>query len=100
MNKTPMEKIAFTPQEERALRRSGDLALAGRMKQSAIAVSVLFLVLFVLAAFIVRNNFVTMAVGVVYIVLTLAEKLAFIRIIAVYRGLAVKLGKALNGENP
>ncbi len=93
-----MEEIAFTPQEERALRRSGDLALASRMKQATVVVSVLFLVLFILVAFVVRNDIVVTALAVIYVLLTLAEKLAFIRMLAVYRGLVVKLGKALNGK--
>ena len=93
-----MEEIAFTPQEERALRRSGDLALASRMKQATVVVSVLFLVLFILVAIVVRNDIVVTALAVIYVLLTLAEKLAFIRMLAVYRGLVVKLGKALNGK--
>ena len=93
-----MEKMTFTPQEERALRRSGDPALAFRMKQSAIAVSLLFLVLFVLVASVLKNGIAVAVLAVIYVILTLVEKLAFIRIIAVYRGLVVKLGKALNGK--
>ena len=93
-----MEEIAFTPQEERALRRSGDLALASRMKQATVVVSVLFLVLFILTAIVVKNDIVVTALAVIYVLLTLAEKLAFIRMLAVYRGLVVKLGKALNGN--
>ena len=93
-----MEEIAFTPQEERALRRSGDLGLTSRMKQSAVVVSVLFLVLFILAATVVKNYIAVTVLAVIYVILTLMEKLAFIRMIAVYRGLAVKLGKALNGK--
>ena len=93
-----MEEIAFTPQEERALRRSGDLALASRMKQATVVVSVLFLVLFILTAIVVKNDIVVTALAVIYVLLTLAEKLAFIRMLAVYRGLVVKLGKALNGK--
>lgn len=93
-----MEEIAFTPQEERALRRSGDLALASRMKQATVVVSVLFLVLFILVAIVVKNDIVVTALAVIYVLLTLAEKLAFIRMLAVYRGLVVKLGKALNGK--
>ena len=93
-----MEEIAFTPQEERALRRSGDLGLASRMKQATVVVSVLFLVLFILAAIVVKNDIVVTVLAVIYVLLTLAEKLAFIRMLAVYRGLVVKLGKALNGK--
>ena len=93
-----MEEIAFTPQEERALRRSGDLALASRMKQATVVVSVLFLVLFILTAIVVKNDIVVTVLAVIYVLLTLAEKLAFIRMLAVYRGLVVKLGKALNGK--
>ena len=93
-----MNEIKFTPQEERALLRSGDTALAGRMKQSAVIVSILFLVLFVVAAAVVKNYIVVAAIGVLYGILTLMEKLAFIKVIAVYRGLVVKLGKALNRE--
>ena len=58
----------------------------------------LFLVLFILVAIVVRNDIVVTALAVIYVLLTLAEKLAFIRMLAVYRGLVVKLGKALNGK--
>ena len=45
----------FTPLEERLMLRSGDSSLAGRQKQAAVIVAILFLALFIVAAIVVKN---------------------------------------------
>ncbi len=45
-----MEEMEFTPLEERLMLRSGDSSLAGRQKQAAVIVAILFLALFIATA--------------------------------------------------
>ena len=98
MNKNPMEEMEFTPLEERLMLRSGDSSLAGRQKQAAVIVAILFLALFIVAAIVVKNNIAVAMIGVIYVILTLVEKLCYIKAISAYRALVVKLGKTLNGK--
>ena len=88
MNKNPMEEMEFTPLEERLMLRSGDSSLAGRQKQAEVIVAILFLANYIAVAMI----------GVIYVILTLVEKLCYIKAISAYRALVVKLGNTLNGK--
>ena len=69
-----MEEMEFTPLEERLMLRSGDSSLA------------------------VKNYIAVAMIGVIYVILTLVEKLCYIKAISAYRALVVKLGKTLNGK--
>ena len=91
MNKNPMEEMEFTPLEERLMLRSGDSSLAGRQKQAAVIVAIV-------AAIVVKNYIAVAMIGVIYVILTLVEKLCYIKAISAYRALVVKLGKTLNGK--
>ena len=93
-----MAKIELTPLEERVMVRSGDSSIAGRMKRAALAVSLLFLALFIVAAIVTKNYLIVASIGSAYVALTLVEKLCYINAISAYRSVIVKLGKALNGE--
>ena len=96
MNK--QNEPALTPLEERIMVRSGDLSRPRRMKRAALATSLLFLFLFIAATLATKNYLVVMAVGAAYILLTLVEKLCYIRLIGACHALIVKLGKALNRQ--
>ena len=88
--------MEFSKQEELLLIRSGDKALTGRMKQSALTVSLLFCVLIAGAAAASGNVWIVLAVALAYILVTLAEKIAYIRVIEKYKDLIVKLSTRVN----
>ena len=88
--------MEFSKQEERLLIRSGDRALTGRMKRSAFTVSLLFCVLTAGTAFAARNVWIVLGVSIAYILVTLAEKSAYLRTIGEYKELVVKLSTRVN----
>ena len=88
--------MEFSKQEERLLIRSGDRALTGRMKRSALTVSLLFCVLIAGAAAASGNVWIVLAVALAYIFVTMAEKIAYIRAIEKYKALIVKLSTRVN----
>ncbi len=88
----------FTPLEERIMVRCGDLSLTARMKRATAAVTLLFLVLFIAAGILSRSYIVVTVLGSVYVLLTLFEKLGYIRVIGACRSVIFKQGKALNNK--
>lgn len=88
--------MEYSKQEERLLIRSGDNALTKRMKKSAIITPLLFAVLLTGAAFASGNLWIILAVSLVYILITLCEKVAYINVIAAYRAMVVKLSTRVN----
>ena len=86
----------FSKQEERLLIRSGDANLTGRMRKSAVAVSLLFCLLTAGAAAASGNVWIVLVLSLAYIFVTLAEKTAYIKAIGEYKALIVKLSTRIN----
>lgn len=91
-----MDRIKFTEQEKKILGRSGDFRVLRRYRESAIAVSLLFCLLF-LGIGIASQSWIPLCVcAVLYVLLTMAEKLAYAHALAGYKSIIVKLAKRLN----
>ena len=91
-----MDRIKFTEQEKKILGRSGDFRVLRRYRESAIAVSLLFCLLF-LGIGIASQSWIPLCVcAVLYALLTMAEKLAYAHALAGYKSIIVKLAKRLN----
>ncbi len=94
-----MEKIEFTKQEERILGRSGDFAVVGRYRSSAIVVALIFSGLLLALAFLSGSMMLVLIFSLSYILITLVEKLAYARAIAGYKHVIVKLSKRVQQLN-
>ena len=88
--------MEYSKQEERLLIRSGDAALTKRMKKAAVVIPLSFALLLIGAAAASRNVWIILAVSLAYILITLMEKVAYVKVIAAYRELIVKLSTRIN----
>jgi len=94
-----MDRIGFTPREERTHRRSGNAGAVLRRRRAVIAVSVLFLLLFAGLGFATRSWVILMVCAMLFVVITLVEKLAFINAELVCKSVIVKLTKRIQELN-
>lgn len=94
-----MERIGFTPREERILRRSGDAGAVLRRRRAVTAVSILFLLLFAGLGFATRNWVILMICAMAFVVITLVEKLAFLNSELACKSVIVKLAKRIQELN-
>lgn len=94
-----MDRIGFTPREERILRRSGDAGAVLRRRRAVIAVSILFLLLFAGLGFATRNWVILMICAMAFVVIILVEKLAFLNSELACKSVIVKLAKRIQELN-
>lgn len=94
-----MDRIGFTPREERILRRSGDAGAVLRHRRAVTAVSILFLLLFAGLGFATRNWVILMICAMAFVVITLVEKLAFLNSELACKSVIVKLAKRIQELN-
>lgn len=94
-----MDRIGFTPREERTLRRSGNAGAVLRRRRAVIAVSVLFLLLFAGLGLATRSWVILMVCAMLFVVITLVEKLTFINAELVCKSVIVKLAKRIQELN-
>lgn len=94
-----MDRIGFTPREERILRRSDDAGAVLRRRRAVTAVSILFLLLFAGLGFATRNWVILMICAMAFVVITLVEKLAFLNSELACKSVIVKLAKRIQELN-
>lgn len=94
-----MDRIGFTPREERILRRSGDAGAVLRRRRAVTVVSILFLLLFAGLGFATRNWVILMICAMAFVVITLVEKLAFLNSELACKSVIVKLAKRIQELN-
>ena len=84
-----MDRIGFTPREERTLRRSGNAGAVLRRRRAVIAG----------LGFATRCWVILMVCAMLFVVITLVEKLAFINAELVCKSVIVKLAKRIQELN-
>lgn len=94
-----MDRIEFTPQEEKALGRSGDFGVVLRYRRAAAATAILFLLLFIGLTAATRNVYIVAVCAALYVIVTLAEKLAYANAVFAYKCVIVKLAKRIQELN-
>ncbi len=95
-----MDKIEFTPSEERVLMRSGDFSVVKRFQASSILISAVFIGLVTSCAILTKSWVLMLVISIAYIIITLTEKLFYARALIAYKSVIVKLGKRINELSP
>ena len=94
-----MDRIEFTAQEEKVRGRSGDTAVVRRYRRAATGTALLFCLLFSGLAAATGSVWTVTICAMLYVLLTLAEKLAYARALLHYKSVIVKLAKRIQELN-
>lgn len=91
-----MKDIEFTALENRLLLRSGDMKSVEKRRGAAIATGVFFIALLSVAACYTESWRLLLSISIAYIVITVVEKILYLKGVRAYKTIIQKLCKRLN----
>lgn len=95
-----MKNLDLTPLERQILERSDKPEVTRQRRTIVIASGLVFAAVLVAVSLLMRSWQLVLAIALLYIAITLWEKVAYANAVLAYKGLIRKLMRQLEGEKP